>query len=509
MPIIKVPATGGVVSDGMGEELDLGQWSTSLNMRFRNGYAEKCRGFTQVYTTPSVTPYWLQPYSTATTRFMVHAGLAAAYVDDGSTRTDITGTAPTGAVDDRWTGGVLNGVLIMNNGKDLPMFWAGNTANNLATLTNWDSNEICYAMRPWKNYLFALRVKKTSTWYPYMVKWSAAADPGAVPASWDEGDAANDAGEIDLAETPDLLIDAIPFGDALIIFKERSAYAARYVGGQFIFQFQRIPGDVGMLARGCGTVTPRGLVVLTSGDVVLFDGGQFRSICEGTVRREIWNSIDSTNAQRSFVVANPTKNEVWICYPEADQSTCTKAAVWNWNDETWTFRSLPNVTYGTYGQVAGASSTAWSGSSDTWATQPDQWNTNEYSTNETRLVMCHSTPYISLADTSGSDFGSTISTTLERVGVSLGDTQGRKLIRGVWPRIDAAPGTQISIQVGATDTPDGTPSYATAKTFTVGTDAKIDTFASGRYLTLKLTSATPQSWRLRGFDVDAVQAGRY
>ena len=41
---------------------------------------------------------------------------------------------------------------------------------------------------PVQNYLIALDLTKSGTRYPHMVKWSAAADPGTVPASWDETD---------------------------------------------------------------------------------------------------------------------------------------------------------------------------------------------------------------------------------------------------------------------------------------------------------------------------------
>ena len=111
----------GIAADLSPEELGSGVWSSSLNVRFNNGYAERFKGTTQAFDTPSVTPYFITPYATTTARYWVHAGLNAIYVDDGTTRTNITGSAPSGAVDDRWTGGSVNGVLILNNGVDQPM----------------------------------------------------------------------------------------------------------------------------------------------------------------------------------------------------------------------------------------------------------------------------------------------------------------------------------------------------------------------------------------------------
>ena len=93
--------------------------------------------------------------------------------------------------------------------------------------------------------------------------------------------AALDAGEQDLAETPALLVDCLPLGDVNIIYKERSMYAMTYVGAPYIFRFQRLPGESGMLARGCAVNTPLGHVVLTAGDVVLNNGSGVQSIANG------------------------------------------------------------------------------------------------------------------------------------------------------------------------------------------------------------------------------------
>ena len=138
MTIVRVDNCGlGLNSDLTPEELGNGVWSLTENMRFNNGYAERFRGTAAVFTTPSITPYYLAPYATTSARFWVYAGLTAVFVDDGTTRTDITGTAPTGAIDNKWTGGSLNGVFVLNNGVDKPMFWGGDRGLNLATLTGW------------------------------------------------------------------------------------------------------------------------------------------------------------------------------------------------------------------------------------------------------------------------------------------------------------------------------------------------------------------------------------
>lgn len=511
MTMVRVDNCGlGINTDLTAEELTDGVWSSAQNMRFNNAYAERYRGTAQVFATPSVAPYFIAPFATSATRFWIHAGLSAVYADDGVTRTDITGTAPTGAIDNRWTGGTLGGVFVLNNGVDQPMYWGGDTATNLATLTGWTSTVRCQVMRPFKNFLIALDITKGTTRYPHMVKWSDIAVPGAIPASWDETNPALDAGETDLAETPDLMVDCLPLGDVNIIYKERSMYAMTYIGAPYIWRFQRIPGESGMLARGCAVNTPLGHVVLSAGDVVLNTGTGIQSIANGAVRTFIFRNINATYYKRAFVTANPQRNEVWICFPYGDVAVCNMAAVWNWVDKTWGVRTLTNATYGAFGQFSNmGTNTAWDSDTDSWQTDASEWNENEYSPAEARLMLCHSTPLITLADTGTTDLGSVIESSLERTGMTLGDPYSVKTIRAIRPRIDGTSGSIVNIQVGAAMVADAAPVWQTAQPFVIGESIKVDSFATGRFLSVRFTNTDYASWRMKSYDIDYVTAGAY
>lgn len=509
MPLVKVPDCSlGWNADASPEELPVGVWSSVTNMRFVNGYAQRFKGMGSVFTAPSITPYWIGAYQIGTKRYWVHAGTQKVFVDDGTTRTEITPASLfTGAQDDRWTGGVLGGVLVMNNGKDQPQYWGGNVANDLATLTGWNANWRCQVLAPFKNYLVALNITKSGANYPHMVKWSDAADPGTIPGSWDETDPALDAGEVDLAETPDLLVDAVPLGDTLCIYKERSIYEMRYVGGTFIFQFRRLPGDFGMLARGCGVNTPVGNVVLSAGDVILNTGQGVQSIANGQVRSFIFNNIDATNYKRAFVAANPQRNEVWVCFPFNGSSNCDKACVWNWETKVWSQRNLTNVTYGAAGQMELSTNNSWAADGEAWSLDTTTWNENEYAPNEARLLFSTTTA-IKAVDTGSTDDGTTaLSGVLERAGLTFGDPYAHKLVRAVYPRIDAPSNTTVTVEVGAAAAPDQVPTWSSPVTFTVGQDIKADAFARGRYLAVRVTGAT--AWRMRSFELDVVTAGAY
>jgi hypothetical protein len=506
-----IPSSGqfGYIADAAPQELPANAWSYARNIRFRDGYAERFAGSGQVFTTPSVTPYWIAPFRNGNSKFWIHAGIARVYVDDGTTRTDLTPASTyTGAIDDRWTGGSASGVMVINNGIDQPQFWAGNPAVKFANLTAWDANWRCACLRPFKQYLVALDITKSGTRYPHMVKWSAAAVPGAVPSSWNEADPTKDAGEQDLAETTDFLVDQLPLGDLNVIYKERSMYGMQYIGQPFIWRFFRLPGEVGMLARGCVANTPKGHVVLTSGDLVVHSGQGPESIITGRMKKWLFNQIDATNYRRAFVFASYLTNECWVCFPESGQSACTLALVWNWQEDTFTTRQLQNATYGAAGPVV-SSSAIWSTETRTWNTDTRTWGNESLASTQSRVLLSTTAPLITMTEAAQTFDGTSPTVTLERTGITLDAPDTVKTVRSIIPRIDAVAGTQVSIQVGGSMDAEVAPTWSTPITYTVGTTRKADAFAAGRFLAFRITGTTTNQWRLRSFDMDIRGSGAY
>lgn len=500
----------GLNLDLLPSELASGVWSDASNVRSRNGFAQRRKGFTAAYTTPTATPYWIGTYSTSTARFLIQLGTATAFADDGSTRTDITGTSPTGARDDRWTGFDFNGVFVCNNGVDDPMYWNGNVATNLATLTGWTVGTKADAMRAFKNYIFAVAVTKSGTKYPYRVLWGNAAEPGALPTTYTAA-ATNDAGEQDLVGIG-LLVDALVLGDELVVYGQEGRYAVRYIGGNDVFSFQQLPGKDGLLTRGCVVNTPKGHVFLTNGDVRIHSGGESESIADGVVRNWLTAHMDTTNAARAFLCLNPQETEVWVCFPSTNSTDCDTVLAWNWQDGTWAKFTAPNLTYGVAGLISSTlAATVYSAlaSTVTYDTITTVYSQNEAASNEARLIVATSTPTIGLANTGSLDFGTRVSWYLEKTGIALSDTSD--LVRPVSRlrlRADAVAGTLVTVKTATTMNPDDTPSYSGSATYTHGTTNFANRFTTaGRYAAVRLEGADDQLISLRSYQLEIPDSG--
>ena len=496
----------GLIFDEQPHELPDGAFSDGLNVRFADGYANRFMGHTAVLTPPSAAAYHVANYPTATANFWVHSTLAGSFADDGIERTDITGTALTGTAGDRFTSCVLGGVYVQNNGKDVPMFWGGDTKLNLATVTGWNATWRCKSMRAFKVYLLAFDITKGEERFPSMVKWSHAAEPGTLPTSWAEADATKDAGEQDLSETPDKLVDGLALGDTFIVYKERSAYGMQLTSDNNIFRFFRLPGDYGMLAQNCAAQFPGGHVVLGASDVVVHSGGEATSILKGKLRRWLFRRIDGANYGRSFLVANHARSEVWICYPTTSQAACTEALVWNYAENVFGIRELPNVTAGAFGPLSTSAANKWNASTDKWNDSLAKWNQSDISEADRRVLMSSTASKLYLMDQSAKFDGVSFTSRVERIGMAFGDPARTKLLKAIYPRIDAPTGSVVFVQVGGCQDAEQTPAWSAPVAYTVGSSYRVDTFATGRFLAYRIYSTTSR-WRVKSIDFDVIAMG--
>lgn len=509
MAWVKIPDMGkGLNLDSSAEELASGVSSAGTNMRFRNGYAERFSGIGNVYTTPVITPYHACHYTAGGSRFVVYAGLQKTYVDDGATQTEITNANNTGVINDRWCGFVFNGAYIQNNGVDVPQYWGGNVGLNLADITAWPAGYKAGFMRPFKNYLVAGDITRAGVRERGTILWSHLADPGTIPTSWDISDPTKDAGDVSLSETNGTLIDSLPLGDMNVIYKDDAIHFQQAIQSSAIFRFGRLPGDTGLLARGCVVNTPVGHVLLTAGlDVVVHSGQGLRSLITGRMRTWLASNINQSYAQRSFLAVDPSSTEVLVCFPSDAATVCTKALVWNWKDDTFAVRELTDVTYGSTGQITLSDPDSWSAATGTWATDTISWGDGQSVDGISRLIFTRSTPALSMFDYTEQDYGSDFTGTIELTGIHFDAPETVKLMKALRPKIDAAAGTAVSVQFGAAMVPDVDPTWQTATTFTVGTDIAAHSFASGRFLAIRLYATSP--FRLRSLQADIVAQGGY
>lgn len=376
------------------------------------------------------------------------------------------------------TGGVLNGVLLLNSSTLGLYYWMGTSVSTHLRKVPIIMPSGITCVRPFKYYVVALSGRD--------VYWSDAADPGSLPTTFTSS-ATNDAGTNTLAETNGFCVDCLPLGDVNIVYKEDSMYAMQYIGGNSVFQFTRIPGNDGLVARRCIVNTPVGQVFINQNlDIKIHQGGQAKSISDGRVRKWFASHFSNFSSARVplslYLVTNPEKNEVWVCFSSVGStSVADLALVWNWDQDLWSINDLYAI----------AGSQTFSGaSSGVWPTGVS---------GQDRLVLVNGAGSVRVVDSSAT---TGVSGLLERKGIDFGDRDTLKYIDGTRANIDGTAGDAWQIYHGASATADGAVTYASPATYTVGTtDYARARGTQGRFGALKITT-TATGGAIRSVDLD-------
>jgi len=574
---VKVLNPTGINKDISSYEIPEDKWSDGNNIQFDNDKTAKVKGHLQVFGTPTVAPYWLMPFDTATTNSWIYPGLTKIYrvhtSGASTTHTDLTrvnkvltgsidpaastavvgvGTAFTteliagqsilvtgetrviasitdntnlvvtvafsnnandtspelvqgdysAAAASGWNGGVLGGVAILNNGVDIPQMMGTSDSAKMEALSNWLGNTTCAVMRPFKRFLVALDTTESGTRYPFRVRWSHPAEGGTVPTSWDAADATKDTGYVDLSQSSGAVIDCLPLGDINVVYKEDSIWSMAFEGGQSIFGFRQLFSDAGIVGRHCVKDFDNKHFVVSEDDVYIHDGQTKQSIVDSQIRDELFNSIHPDYKTRTFVAADREKNEMWVCFVSNTNSTdafADTAYVWNWRNNSWSKRDLPNVSFIGWGVVDAVSTTDWTESGD-WDTDNDSWD----SPLKPSLILADAgTTKLFILGTnqhSGTDYRAWV----QKDSMQLG-YPGTKAITKIVPRV-AGTGA-VDFYVGNEMNPHEGITWKGPYSFTPGTHSEIPVRTTGNYIGIRAESTDDKTWALANMEIHWMPAG--
>ena len=531
MALIPIDQVGqiGIVKDINAWQLPNNVWTDGNNIRAEHGAIQKTPGYKEVMASCPVAPYYITNLVAGSASYWIVGGLTKIYVHNGSSWTDITRSSGDYSATARagWVSTVLGGVLIMTNGVDDPQFWALSSGvpavgTRMADLSNWPASTECRSMKAFRSFLISLNVTKSGTKYSNLVKWSHEAATQALPSSWDETSATLDAGEYELADSKGAILDGLPLTDKFMIYKEDSVYQMSYVGTPFIFAFRQLSPTIGALSTNCVAEFGDRHFIFGNGDIYINDGMKIESILPHKMRDYLFGNMNGDEHEKSFVVADYGNTEMWACYVSSGNLTnvqCDKALVWNWANQTFTERDLPETSMIGYG-IEGdpLSSASWSADTSTWANNSLNWNTAGASafsnTAGKSLVMASATDTkMYRHETGNTKDGTNMTSYIERTGLTV-DESGQpnpstvKSITAVWPKMTlSTANTDVNVYVGAQMSTESAISWEGPYTFNPDDQSKVPVRVTGKYIGVKFESTGDQTWRLDGYSLDVKNAG--
>ena len=535
LPIRGLGATG-IITDSNAYNLPVTGFTSGNNVRFDENKIKRAPIFRSVKDNLGFDPraaLGVVPSTGFDTVLMVTDDYDIKEYANG-TVSDRTGSI-TGSTDPRpFTMSTLADVTYINRPDRVPVYRLP-TQTNFQDLGNWDSGWRANSLRPFGDFMLALAMTESNTSYPNRVRFSNIVTANAIPDSWSETDTTKSAGFIDLVALKTDIIDGLELGQNFVIYSSTEAVMLEFVGGTFIFNNRRLFADEGVISQNCVVEVQGKHFVFGTHTIYMHDGTTKVDIADEKVRRFIYGGLNQKNADRCFVMHNKDLDEVYFCYQSGDALAnfrdtprCNRAAVYNVSNGTWSFMDLPNVSAGATANVNtvstyGASTQTYDNIGGSYYQQEDSYNRHTLMVGaaDSSNSLSSSKLYgLDLADNGSMAFNVDTEATkppfVERTGIDLDEVRepidGYKVVTRMLPQIatENVDNTNITIEFGASDIPNNTPTYTTTATFDIANDYKVDSRASGRYLSYKfsLGASNYADFSISGFDLDVVTTGR-
>ncbi len=488
----------GLISDLPAYELAPEAWSSVLNMHPKNGGMQLARPLDQCYGSLLDTPYHVQNIQAQGQNFWLYWGAdTVSAAETSNPHTDLTPGGGLTSVDpEDIVSAQLNGLSIFTNGFDAPHWWTGSTTDNFAPLPDWPAATVARGIAAGAYHIFAFDIDGPSGEFPMKVMWSDAAPPGAVPGEWTPT-AANEAGDVELSQTPGRVQCMVPLRGSYAFYKTSSMYIAEYVEDNRKFVFRPALTQCGALTRKSVVDIGGQHFVVTDGDIVLTDGVSVQSIATDRVRDYLFGQLDQAAYERLFVVYHQASSQVWICFPESGSTECNAALVWDIPRNAWGARSLVSVRHGATGIVNDTSSSMlWDSVTEEWDAISVLWNADNFSTATRSLVLAASVlQLVGRAGTFSSGY-------LERLSLSFGEPERFKFVRRVHIRGE---GGTIYVRVGAQLVAGGAVTWGPEMPLVLGTDSFVNCSAMGRFISLSIRQ--PEDGLITGISPEAELRG--
>jgi hypothetical protein len=503
--LLRLKPTRGIASDTPAHMVGLQFYTRGQNVQFRKGFASRILGSRQVYGTLPASVLRMLNARIGGTNFWIFAGADSITARETSNSYDVTPFGGLTAVAQpwEWSATLLNGVPVMSNARDEPIYWDGDTAGEFDTLPGWPAGAICRSIVAFRYHLFALDMDEPAGSFPAKIRWSDAAEPGTVPASWTAA-ADNEAGDAELGDTPGPVMLGLPLRGSLMIYKRSSMYAVDYIGGNEIFQIRTLFTSSGALTRHAVCDVNGQHFAVTDGDVILTDGTNRRSVAQGRMKDFLFQQLDQDNYENLFAVYHRAKNEVWTCFPESGAQYCTLALVYDVANDAFGVRDLDAVTCAAIGIVNDqAQSEAWDDDDGAWNDDNSVWNEANYSFATESLVLGSGTA-ATMQDTQDNV---TLAASVGRYDLDFGEPERVKFVRRLHVLTNVGAGS-LFVRVGSRMTPGGSITWS-AEVELQDSDQIVNTFAQGRLICVEIRSEGAQTWTITSIEIEAEIRGYF
>lgn len=233
-----------------------------------------------------------------------------------------------------------------------------------APLPGWSNTWSTRLIRTHRNVLWAGNMTEGGVRMPTKVRWSTSSIANGLPSTWIPAPS-NDAGSNELQFIGGEIVDMCAVGDVMYIGGTGGIWAARWVGGQYVYNFSQITSQNGPRDERCMVSLGDTAAVLTLNDLLIFDETSEFSLIVGRM----------TELVRSFKKAQmvyiSSIRQLYIFYQLVNETGYQHALIWDRDTNTFGRRDF-DQSYSTTGAII----VPVIPPIVTWTTAAGDWNTN-------------------------------------------------------------------------------------------------------------------------------------
>lgn len=284
-------------------------------------------------------------------------------------------------------------------------------------------------------------------------------------------------------------------GPYAVAYKTKNIFLGSYVGTPVVWQWDRIPGDIGCIGPEAVTDIGGAHIFVGEDNIWLFDGTRPQPIATGQVRQWFFDNSSASNRYRTIVKYDRQKSRVWFFYPSASSTgACDAALVYHLVTRKWgrcnqsiecaVSFTTPGLTWDTFNTIG-----------STWDSLPNiPWDSQSFQAGGQALAVFNTSHQ--LKTLTGTSTGGSITTG------DIGDDDAVSMMNKVRLRFLRTP-TTATVQ-GSTKQAEGD-SLVVASSASYN-DGKFDVRQSGRWHRLAFTMTGP--WEATAIQPNLVSTGR-
>jgi len=148
----------------------------------------------------------------------------------------------------------------------------------------------------------------------------------------------NEAGDIELQTAGYIQCGRRVQGQTLIL-TDIDAHIATYIGGQFVYSFERVGTSCGCASKQAVATTDAGAFWMGTKSFYTYSGGRVSEL-NSDVSDYVFSDINTSQISKSFALSNGNFGEIWWFYPSSSSNEINRYVAFNFFENTWAIGEL-------------------------------------------------------------------------------------------------------------------------------------------------------------------------